>query len=382
MLSSGNSNTHGVPASVISAKIDRQNWTYSLYHPMLLISPSSFSNLSNLAKEHGISDHLESLYSDICTYMGIDHIAVNAPIKDTITPVQDYPQIPATTSDFKVLSIAKPNILRSPVGMMPLYGDFGPSLPWTHAPSSCDLISAFWCSAYQNGIAQVWAPRYTMFSRGNISEKARVLQLDSLRSERLGIAPQCTSAVDLYAGIGYFAFSYAKAGVGKVLCWEINPWSVEGLKRGAIANGWRGNVLQGEEDYAQLFEGDSHFLIFQESNNHAAVRIDSIRDKIPSIKHVNCGYLPSSIDSWEIAAKILDSSGGWIHAHENIAKTRIEMRTTEIVEIFSQLAAKRQDRVRQRHWAVKCEHVERVKSYAPGVIHCVFDIAIFPPGHI
>ena len=38
---------------------------------------------------------------------------------------------------------------------------------------------------------------------------------------------------DLYAGIGYFAFSYAKAGVGKVLCWEINPWSVDGLRRGA-----------------------------------------------------------------------------------------------------------------------------------------------------
>ena len=62
---------------------------------------------------------------------------------------------------------------------------------------------------------QTWAPKHTMFSRGNIKEKARVLNL--AKQPTAGLEPGLentdpearTMAVDLYAGIGYFTFSYA-----------------------------------------------------------------------------------------------------------------------------------------------------------------------------
>ncbi|KAK6858721.1 S-adenosyl-L-methionine-dependent methyltransferase [Apiospora arundinis] len=82
-----------------------------------------------------------------------------------------------------------------------------------------------------------------MFRRGNIKEKARVLSFHeptdpSLHHRAMSLGELCNKwAVDMYAGIGYFVFSYAELGM-RVLCWELNPWSVEGLRRGALANGW------------------------------------------------------------------------------------------------------------------------------------------------
>lgn len=187
-----------------------------------------------------------------------------------------------------------------------------------------------------------------------------------------GTEPGESSAVDLYAGIGYFAFSYAKAGVGRVLCWEINGWSVEGLRRGAEANGWGVRVVNGEMEC-----GEERLVVFQESNEQAARRIEGMRDSIPPVRHVNCGFLPSSKESWETAVEVLDPvQGGWIHAHENIAVKDIDSRKKTIVEIFAALAEKHHGchPVRQVH----CEHLERVKDYAPGVVHCVLDISIIP----
>ena len=54
-----------------------------------------------------------------------------------------------------------------------------------------------------------------------------MLKLDSLSETTLGTKPQNTSAVDLYAGIGYFAFSYAKAGVGKSIHGASRDWGGE-----------------------------------------------------------------------------------------------------------------------------------------------------------
>src|SRR5690606_18256943 len=126
---------------------------------------------------------------------------------------------------------------------------FGPARTrWP--PRQEDLENAFWVSTKQNGIFQTWAPRYTMFSRGNITEKARILDFHrgdaGLERRKKSLAAlKGLWAVDLYAGIGYFVFSYAKRGM-RVLCWEINPWSVEGLRRGALRNGWKVKLVQGQ----------------------------------------------------------------------------------------------------------------------------------------
>lgn len=357
------------------------NWTYMIYPPLLLLPPSAFSVFSSILGTKGLPNDLSTLYQLICQNFKVSHIALNAPISESVmikSTLGDNNDSNTQQQHPEIAFGPTPNVLRSPTGLISLYGDYGPDLPLKNRLNAKDLASAFWCTAQQNGIFQTWAPRYTMFSRGNISEKARVLKMESLTEKMLGTPPRETSAVDLYAGIGYFAFSYAKAGVGKVLCWEINPWSVEGLRRGSEGNKWPIRVVQDGEIHHESGQGDERLLVFQESNEKAAARIGKMRDTIPPVRHVNCGFLPSSNDSWEVAVQVLDSIGGWIHAHENIAKKSIASRTAEIVEIFTDLVKIHRSERYEEQWCVECEHLEQVKSYAPGVIHCVLDIAISP----
>ena len=345
-------------------------WTYMIYPPLLLLPPPTLSNLTSIfaSKGEGLPGDLSSLWHLLSKELKASHIALNAPI-------------PATSSDEVPSQGGRPpeaNFLRSPTGLVLLYGDFGPALPPSHTPTATDFSLAFWCGARQNDIFQTWAPRYTMFSRGNITEKARILSLEPLTEKRLGCHPAETSAVDLYAGIGYFAFSYAKAGIGKVLCWEINPWSIEGLRRGAKRNGWGVKVIKDGQALNETINETERLIVFQENNEQAAMRIAALRNSISPVRHVNCGFLPSSKNSWEIAVQLLDPRGpiGWIHAHENIAKADIQKREKEVVEIFTRLVNKYRGQGLEAQWDVKCEHVEQVKSYAPGVVHCVLDISI------
>lgn len=347
------------------------SWTYMIYPPLLLLPPLAPSYLSSVFASQGRSlpNDLSSLWCLLSREFKTSHIALNAPVMAN------------ASKEASIQGGGPPqaNILRSPTGLAPLYGDFGPALAVDDVPDITDFASAFWCTARQNGIFQTWAPRYTMFSRGNISEKARILSLKTLTTEQLGSRPEETSAVDLYAGIGYFAFSYAKAGVGKVLCWEINPWSVEGFRRGAKRNSWGVEVIKDCQASNETINEDERLIVFQESNEHAARRVNAMKDRIPPVRHINCGFLPSSKDSWEVAVQMLGPTGGWIHVHENIAKKDIEDRTEEIVAIFNQLVMKYRLCRPEEQWRVKCEHVEQVKSYAPGIMHYVLDISISPP---
>ena len=343
------------------------NIRYNIYEPLLLLAPEFSPFVAIDSKEYRL--HLEILHEMICQRMNITHIAIKGLILPTVPSVVDGVLSMASSQDV-------PNILRSPSNFMPLYGDFGPMLRPDKHPSNHDFASAFWCSSRQNGITQIWAPRYTMFSRGNISEKTRVLKLDTLKHQWLGCSAAETTAVDLYAGIGYFAFSYLKAGVGKVLCWDMNPWSLEGLRKGAECNRWKAMSFLEDGPNTQAFD-EAKILAFEETNECAASRVESIRDQLHPVRHVNCGYLPSSKGSWETAVQMLDPrQGGWVHAHENVAKNEIESRAVEIVAMFKEFT--RQLQGAEKEVEVECEHIERVKSYAPGVFHCVYDIAITP----
>ena len=343
--------------------------SYLIHPPMLLLPANTFSAkpwfdlLSALPEAH-----ISRLYASICTAFKLTHVALDGPIPS--------------------ISGESPNILRSPSSLTPLHGEFGPSLapPPEHNPTKEDFNNAFWCSTSQNGIVQTWAPRYTMFSRGNLSEKKRVLELGTLSKDGLGgREPAETSAVDLYSGIGYFAFSYFKAGIGMVLCWELNPWSVEGMRRGAEANGWMCRIVRddGGADYIKsnerFAEGNAReqeLVVFPENNEKAEERIAGIRGRIPPIRHINCGFLPTSSDSWSTAVQILDPrEGGWIHAHENVRSGDNEHRKDEIVTTFRELA---QTYLGIQRFHISCSHIDIVKSYGPGINHVVFDIAVMP----
>lgn len=223
-----------------------------------------------------------------------------------------------------------------------------------------------------------------LVERGGVNEEEKEPRRGERREREL------ISAVDLYAGIGYFAFCYAakKEVVGKVFCWEISRWSVEGLRRGAVGNGWGVRVFEGGQDDGDgngtEKEGNGQRLtVYQESNQCAAARIAAMRAGVPPVRHVNCGFLPSSKESWETAVQVLDpTQGGWIHAHENIAVRSFERRRMEILEDFRGLVerhhrqGKEDKKGEPELWQVECVHFEQVKTYAPGVAHCVLDISV------
>ncbi|PVI02532.1 hypothetical protein DM02DRAFT_507611, partial [Periconia macrospinosa] len=357
---------------------------YSIYKPLLLLPPNAFTSApwTTLLYSHPVtSPALQPLWTTLVTSTGTTHLALNAGI-----PLQkeQASQTPDLNSE---------NTFRSPLNLTPLYP---PS--FVSSRTDCkDFSSALWVSHTQNHIHQVWAPLYTMFSRGNIKEKARLLSLPSVVSSVANAKNTggCT-AVDLYAGIGYFAFSYRKAGVKRVLCWEVNEWSVEGLRRGAKANGWSVKTVAGNEiPETKEKWGDEgvDFVVFQQSNEYALDAVAALQPSkfeqstsIPRhgklggkellpIRHVNCGFLPSSKLSWETAVKVLDRElGGWIHAHENVAVKDIEKRAGEVViEIQRIVDGWEKERGGSKR-RVDCEHVEKVKTYAPGVMHVVFDV--------
>jgi tRNA wybutosine-synthesizing protein 2 len=262
------------------------------------------------------------------------------------------------------------NILRTPSGLIMLRGDFGPALLPSHSPSDEDFENAFWVSTKQNGITQIWAPRYTMFSRGNIKEKARLLDFHGPSqkiSSRVSTEEDIKGrvAVDLYAGIGYFVFSYVKMGMKQVVGWELNPWSVEGLRRGAEANGWSVKVVKPGEEFKIRGE---RIVVFLEDNMKAEGRQGDLG--FQDVTHVNCGLLPSSEDSWKTAMGCI-AKEGWLHLHENVDVDGIEARRVEIEAKFGkwlgEMGSQREGKV---------EHVELVKTFAPGVWHCVFDLKL------
>lgn len=348
--------------------------SYTIYEPMLLLPSTAFTTTGWQELVPLLSqERLNDLYVDLVSSFGLSHLAVNAPI-----PLQ-HMNTEISKSEY--------NVLRLPSSIRPLYGDFGPLLSCTESPPTAeDFVSAFWVTARQNGIVQIWAPLHTMFSRGNISEKSRILSMPSVAEtvqQGRENGKKCT-VVDLYAGIGYFAFSYTKAGVGLCLCWEISGWSVEGLRRGAQANKWKAQVVASEESDTEVaVESDEvRLLVFQESNEYATQRIRKLRHTIPPVRHVNCGLLPSSDRSWQTALEVLDPvEGGWLHLHENIAIKDLEERAKGVLDEVKILAKRTWNQENKSDHGnsaevLELQNIEQVKTYAPGVMHCVLDIFV------
>ena len=395
--------------SYLETLLSRAPKRWVVYAPMVLLPPGSFGEAwwEAVGSEQVASRYPDRLWSLLLESIGkregkgpLTHLAVNSGIPLQNPPDQgpgsqglgmlaneencramfDMPSQKildqGSNLDGGRLLNREQNVLRTPSGLIMLHGDFGPSLSLETVPTEKDFEEAFWVSTKQNGITQVWAPRYTMFSRGNVKEKARILDFhrsdQSQESRRLAKEKMANdSAVDLYAGIGYFVFSYVKMGLRRVVGWELNPWSVEGLRRGAIANGWSVKIVRSSEVLDFL---DGHIVVVLEDNRNAAKRLQGPwRYKLGAIRHINCGLLPSSQDSWEMALEILDGNG-WLHLHENVGVKDVQARTAEIEELLVRWLKKTRDDRDQR--SAKVEHVEYVKTFAPDIWHCVFDVYV------
>lgn len=341
--------------------------SYNVYGPLLELPPQAFgpdSSFQNLLRLE--PSDISNLYKTIADRMRVSHIARRQPIPAKVTSPND--QNRAHPND---------NVLRSPLSIQPLHGDFGPVILPGIDPTELQLDQTFWAFNRQNGIWQVWAPLHTMFSQGNIKEKARIKELAGRSFDG---PPELFTAVDLYAGIGYFAFSYCSSDLcDRVLCWELNPWSVEGLKRGAAKNKFSVTQVPCEEASDQLDDllraASSDLVIFNEDNANALERIELIRPYLTPVRHINCGLLPTSRESWRTAVQALAPDYGWIHLHENLAEDGMDGLVKEITKQVEVIAAEVAG-YRESDAQVDLEHVEKVKTYAPSIWHCVLDYRI------
>lgn len=376
----------GISFEDITASLPKR---FTIYEPLVLLPANAFNAPPLWGKFcAGLSfEQKDLLYTEIAKAFGrlnATHVAVNAPIALT-TQGQE-------------------NRMRSPAGLIPLHGEFGRSTAVSgdehEQPDRLDLENAFWVQTVQNhGIQQIWAPLYTMFSRGNITEKARILGQGPSQGTFPGLDEQSLqgqkiqdiSVVDMYAGIGYFVFSYLKRGVKRVWGWELNGWSVEGLRRGCEANRWgcrvirvleNGGIDTTIEELVDSLKATDRVVIFHGDNRFAADILAQIqhvmeqRNTWSPVRHVNLGLLPTSKPSWENACKVLDhQKDGWLHVHENVDMREIE----EMKEQLKVELARLRKTVHCQNGipedpVIDCCHVEHVKTYAPGVMHCVFDI--------
>jgi tRNA wybutosine-synthesizing protein 2 len=359
-----------------------KRWT--IYEPMVLLPSGSFTSPPWQATlELMLPAEVDDLWRLILK-------SISHHTKRTLTHLAVNEAIPAATlsSDVSGRDIHD-NILRSPVGIRRLHGCFGSSklLCANGEVGQEDFAQAFWVSTKQNGIQQFWAPLWTMFSRGNVKEKARLLTFHdevevtgtptAVQRRRQLDSSQLRGkwAVDLYAGIGYFVFSYVKLGL-RVLAWDLNPWSLEGMRRGAVANGWSIAIFTRDDSIAKVLQAvhqNTQVIVFQEDNKHAETRIQDLwaHGLDLDVLHVNCGLLPSSKDSWRTALAITGRHRAWLHLHENVAVADIRSRQMEIQEnLNGYLTTLSADQGR----ILMTEHVERVKTFAPDVWHCVFDV--------
>ncbi|KAL7996395.1 putative tRNA wybutosine-synthesizing protein [Plasmopara halstedii] len=194
-----------------------------------------------------------------------------------------------------------------------------------------------WVEIRENGIIYGWDLTKVMFSSGNVTEKARMANI-GCRGETI---------VDLFCGIGYYVLPFlVHGGAAFVHACEWNPDSVAALR----FNLERNHVA----DRCKIYLGD---------NRESAPTIGAIADR------VNLGLLPTSKKAWPLAIQVLKPSGGWLHVHDNVAVEDRETWEQHVLDSIQALA-----KSYGHHWSITCEHVERVKSYAPKVYHLVADI--------
>lgn len=300
---------------------------YTLYHPLVLFNNSSDRSFLHgswkaaLQKPEAASFFKAMLEELFPTYT---HVATNMPIVEY-------------------------DVMRRPFHLIALEGKLftGETCEQTWSePSNDDFTKSLWCHVVQNGIHQVWSPAFTMFSRGNIKEKKRILDT----------FPEIegNDVVDLYAGIGYFTLSYLKKSARRVFCFELNPWSTEGLRRGVALN---------------KFPGECY--IFQESNTNCLARLAPFSNL--QIRHINLGLLPSSVQGYPLALAIIRNHSKLrlttLHIHENV-HTR-DLSNGHFIDLT---LGRLQEISPDFNYCAK--HLEKIKTFAPDVWHVCLDVDV------
>ncbi|KAL3229140.1 tRNA wybutosine-synthesizing protein 2 [Nakaseomyces bracarensis] len=334
---------HGVDSGTVTDLVLHLPQKYTVFTPLLLFNYSKeksflhgpWSKLSQEVRTQYFAELIDTLFRS----QRITHVATNMPIIES-------------------------DIMRRPFNLVPLYGEKFRTMEqdrdndslWD-SPTTEDFLNALWCHVTQNGIEQSWAPLFTMFSRGNIKEKKRIL--DSFQDI------EGNDVIDMYSGIGYFTLSYLKRGARNVFAFELNPWSTEGLRRGLVANKFSKNRCH----------------IYNESNEMCLARLRQFigLEDSPTlrIRHINLGLLPSSTASWPLALQCCEYQRSllpdWekttLHIHENVHIDLLDSKEFihSTVHTLNKLNP-------SFHYSPT--HLEKIKTFAPDIWHICLDVDV------
>ena len=187
---------------------------------------------------------------------------------------------------------------------------------------------------YEHGIRFRLDPAKVMFSSGNKDERKRMST----------IAASNETIVDMFAGIGYFSIPLAyHSKPQKIFACEINPISYKFLTQNI--------VLNDVTDIVEPLLGDS-----------AHIAPHDVADRVlMGYFGQTCSYLP-------LALSCLKRKGGIIHYHDIFPEKTIPFdvirNVTKIIDTFGK--------------KVTVQSYKKIKSYAPGIGHYVFDLKIEP----
>ena len=215
-------------------------------------------------------------------------------------------------------------------------GRQGPIKPGALRRPSVQMLvgSEGWVEHQEHGVRYGFDVTRAMFSSGNVSERGRIGEMD-LSGEVV---------VDAFAGIGYYTLPMLVRGRARhVHACEMNPDSLRGLRWGLSANG--------VDDRCTVHAGDN-------------------ADHLPSLAgcadRVHLGLSPTSEGAWASGAKALRIEGGCMHIHANVKEERVESEGNRILASIREILGVMPE----------LTHVERVKWYAPRVLHAVYDLRV------
>jgi tRNA wybutosine-synthesizing protein 2 len=183
----------------------------------------------------------------------------------------------------------------------------------------------------ENGIKYKLDARKIMFSSGNIDERIRMAS----------VCEPGEMVADMFAGIGYFTLPIAvHSKPKKIYSYEINPLAYKYLKMNIKLN-WVGKVVRPFlSDCMDAEEGVADRVIM--------------------------GYVGTTHQYLQKAIRILDSRG-IIHYHETCPERLMPARPLGRIK----------NAVKKENKKVKILNMKRIKSFAPGVEHVVFDVKIY-----
>lgn len=330
-----------LPVEKLNELLEHVPLKYSIYPPILLLNNSNKRSFDNDVWSGLLTpEYYHQLLKFLASNGNLTVVAINRPI------------------------LEEGNLLRKPYNLEIIY-----SMEYPNDPTKLSR-NDLWCQVKQNGIWQVWNPIYTMFSRGNIKEKKRILDtFPDVKNNDI---------VDLYCGIGYFSLSYLSMGCRNLFGFELNSWSIEAFKRGLKCNKNFGKSITNEGEPQGVH-------LYNENNEMSDQRLGEFRAKNNNnaklrIRHINMGLLPSSEQGYPVAIEILSHHHNWVecpkvtlHVHENASIEEINGNVIQdrVISKLTHIA-----QVTKLNYQFQLIHLEKIKTFAPDVWHICLDIDV------